>query len=407
MNTDDHDPNAARHRDEPVVIGSELRAVGTRLRDALGSDAAQVMPGHRLDAILAAAHERRDVDAATRRRRWLVSGAAAAAVVVVGGTVVVANRPSTTPVVSSPVTSTSLPSAGSATTPSLGTSPTSVPTRTAPPAVTVAPPTSPTGPTTTTSSAPPASPSSQAPEAPARTVSLPVYYAGPVAPGSDRLVLFREFVPSPSGMEEITALRKAVAVAPKGSTYVPLWGVVQVDGVDISDDRIVIALDQALTGVTDAQGAIAVQQLVWTAQAAAGKALPVRFTVADGATEVAPGQPTSGTYSRPTDPVAVYQLLSPLFIDAPSRGAVLKAGSAVKVTGVASTNEANVGWQVLSGDRVIASGAATAAVSAPSRGGFSIAVGPLPASDYVIRVFEESARDGSVAAEQRMPFTVR
>jgi hypothetical protein len=150
-----------------------------------------------------------------------------------------------------------------------------------------------------------------------------------------------------------------------------------------------------------------VQQLVWTAQAAVGRgALPVRFVVPDGG-NVAPGFPSDRSYTRPTDPNEVATVLAPLWVDAPFRGQVLKAGSRLAVKGVASTFEANVEWQLLRAGAEIEKGSTTASIGAPQRGSYAFSPRTaLTPGDYVIRVYASSAKDGSVIAEQRIPFTV-
>ena len=112
-------------------------------------------------------------------------------------------------------------------------------------------------------------------------------------------------------------------------------------------------------------------------------------------------------HQRPGDAIGVYDVLSPLWVDQPARGATVKAGQRVTVTGVASTFEANVEWQLLRGGSVVAEGSTTATAGAPERGAYSFRTKALPAGDYVVRVLESSPKDGTPDAEQRIPFTVR
>ncbi|OFE16513.1 hypothetical protein BA895_02590 [Humibacillus sp. DSM 29435] len=410
MNPDEQVPHeragrAPRHPAsvDPVMIGSELRDVEIGLRTALHDEAERITPSNRLDAILAAGR----VEASTARghRRWLLPvAAAAAAVVVVGGALVVGSRQtSPPPVVGGPTGSVSTSSSGPVTpsTQPTATGPSTVPTQTASQPVVVPPVSPPPATTSPTTSVPPA----------VVPTSVPVYYVG-TRLGND--VLFREFVVaavakpvSPTTKVE-AAVRTAMGGVPDGSGYQPRWQGVDLVGSEVKADGIRLTLSRGLSGLSSTRASVVVQQLVWTAQAAAAQGLlPVTFALADGGDTVAPGQPVGRTYNRPTDPAAVYSLLSPLWIDSPARGQVIKAGTAVKVTGVASTNEASVTWQLLQGTKVVAKGAVQADKTAPARGGFSVPLGRIDAGEYSIRVYEESAKDGSVSAQQQLPFTVK
>ena len=381
--------------DDTVVIGSGISSglgpVEDRVRRSLRAEADSLVPTDRLGAILSDAHAALPPSSRSHRR-WLVPLAAAAAVALVAAGVWATMRPGSTPPVaataSATTPATSAASTG-ATSPTSGTSstPSSVPTQTA-----------------TQTSAPPA----------VQTVSLPVYYVGHLVPGTSDLRLFREFVPTrvsaPADAEgrALAALTLAMGPAPTSSTYVEVWQGVRPLSVSLADPaRIAVTLSGSLGDSTGVQPDLAVQQLVWTAQAAVGKgALPVVLTV-DGGADVAPGVPSGSTRNRPTDAMGVYAVLSPLWIDEPFRGEAFRAGASVTVKGVASTFEANVEWQVLRAGTVVAQGATTASIGAPERGAYSFRTGHLAAGEYIVRVLETSAKDGSLAAEQRMPFTVR
>jgi hypothetical protein len=241
---------------------------------------------------------------------------------------------------------------------------------------------------------------------------LPVYYVGPRTDGSTSLVLFREFgsidvAGAGDAADKATAaLAEAIAGGPTAA-YRPMWKGVEVDKVTVTATEIDVTLSTGAKGLSASEGEIAVDQLVWTAQAAVAKGnLPVRFTLADGATTLAGNAQTNHAYTRPTDDMAVWAILSPVWIDAPSRGEILPAGK-VTVTGIASTNEANVQWAITQGGTAVASGHTTAEVSAPSRGKYSFTTIALPAGDYVVKVFETSMKDGSVSAAATMPFTLK
>jgi hypothetical protein len=382
--------------DEPVVIGAGLHHVEDRVRAALADEASGIEPTHRLDTILAAAHSddrRTDPRAAavtSWRHRLLLPVAAAAVVAAVVGGVWVSQRPQTTPIPGGP-SSSAVPTASSA-----------------------------SGPATQTTTGPSTTGATTSPSAPAATdrISLPVYFVGPQTTGAAQLVLFREFIaaglPDPvSGQAKVlTALRGAVAAPPAGSGYAEPWTGVTVEDVTVGSGEIAVTLSRGAQGLDATEGRLAVQQLVWTATAALSKGnVPVRFVLADGSTALAGDLTTGQTYTRPTGDTAVYEVLSPVWIDSPSRGAVLPAGP-VTVTGVASTFEANVQWEILSDPSGASgsgmSGFATAEVAGPQRGAYRFTTpDPLPAGHYTLRVFETSAKDGSVSALAETTFTVR
>jgi hypothetical protein len=154
---------------------------------------------------------------------------------------------------------------------------------------------------------------------------------------------------------------------------------------------------------------VAVQQLVWTAQAALGKGnLPVRLASADGSDTLLGSLPTASTYRRPASRDLYYQDLAPIWVTAPARGQVLPASTPVAARGEATVFEANVRWQLLRDGQEVDSGFTTASEGAPGRGTWTVDLGRRPAGAYTVRVFEVSAADGTtVNAEHAVAFTVR
>ncbi|HET7397298.1 MAG TPA: Gmad2 immunoglobulin-like domain-containing protein [Intrasporangium sp.] len=369
------------------LIGEALGPLERRLRAGLTAEADTITPHHRLDAILAAAHASEGAGRASAARRWLAPAAAAAAVAAIAVGIWATNRPPEGSLVpTAPTRSTSQPPTPTPT------GSTSVPTATA---TTSAP--------TATGSA---SPSAPPPPTPG-VVQLPVYFTGPLTAGSARHGLFREFTTATTAPADkaLAAVQRAMQVPP-GASYRDLWRGRQALAVTASATAITVHLSGPADTATAAEGRFAVQQLVWTATAAVGRGnLPVTFVV-DGSTLVATGQPSSRAYIRPTSEIDVATLLAPLWVDSPARGQRLTAGTAVKVSGQASTFEANVQWEVLRGTTSVATGSTTASAGAPARGGFSFSAPALPAGAYVVRVFEVSMANGSLFAEQRIPITV-
>ncbi|MEW1952986.1 Gmad2 immunoglobulin-like domain-containing protein [Terrabacter sp. NPDC080008] len=418
MNTDATGP-APRpgedHGEPPTTAGAPgprgdhppLGSTEARLRRALHEEARSMAPTERLDAILTEARGTRastaftargrggDTARPTRSRRLMLPAAAAAAALLVAGTLWALNRP---PAQAPPVAATS-PTATSVAPTAPGTpsgassgAPSSIPTTSA----------------EGLSPSPTAAPTSAPGQATVRT-TVPVYYVGPVVAGSPQLRLFREFAPasfpSPSTGDNtaLAALRLAMGPAPAGSSYRSAWVGITPQSVAVSADGITVRL----SGGTASTQQLAIEQLVWTVQAALGKSLPVRFQLADGGSQVSPGHPVTASYTRPSDPMAVLDQVAPIWVDEPARGAVVSAGKPVTVKGVASTFEATVLWELFRNGRRVDGGVTTAAQSAPARAAYTFTTKPVPAGTYVLRVYESSAEDASTVAEQRVPLTAR
>jgi hypothetical protein len=386
MSTDDR--NEGHRHDETVVIGAGLQHLEESVRAQLRREAEAVRPHDRLDAILAEAHGSAVSDpetspgATSGGHRSLLPVAAAALVALAAVGVWVANRPAQTPTPAAPQPTSTSQSATSGT-------------------------------ESTATSSPTSSQESGSGPVATQTETVPVYYVGPRSDGSSNLVLFREFgsaqvsAPGDASAKAAAALEQAIAGSPAGAGYRPLWQDVEVDKVEVTGAEIDVALSTGAKGLSANEGRIAVEQLVWTAQAAVGKGnLPVRFTLADGGKTLAGGENTDHTYTRPSDDMAVWAILSPVWIDSPSRGESLPVGK-VTVSGVASTNEANVQWEISQGGKSLDSGHTTAEVAAPQRGKYTFTTTALPAGDYTVKVFETSMKDGSVSAAATMPFTLK
>jgi hypothetical protein len=151
---------------------------------------------------------------------------------------------------------------------------------------------------------------------------------------------------------------------------------------------------------------LAVQELVWTAQAAIQKTLPVRFEVADGSTKLFGSISTAQDFTRPPSD-RVYEDLAPVWVTSPTRDQVLPATKPVVVKGLAIVFEATVNWQLDRGTTQVKTGHAMASIGAPMQGAYSFSLGRLAPGDYTIRVRELSAKDGSISAEKAVTFTVR
>ena len=272
-----------------------------------------------------------------------------------------------------------------------------------------------------TSSSSPSASSSAATRAPSQ-VALPAYFVG--ANYGEHLVgaatpnefgLYREFVKSdvPADATPAQKAKAAVAVAmnakPLASIepYVQPWLGQSVKDVTMTPSLITITLSgSSAPGYTSEQTRLAVQELVWTAQAAVGQGtIPVKFAVADGSTTLFGRYPTAQTYNRPAKDLQ-YEDLAPIWITAPERGHVFKTGTSVEVTGESCAFEATTQWELFTGGTTVNAGTTTATSGCPTRGTWKVDLGVLKPGDYSFRMFEASMKDGKVIAETSKPFTV-
>lgn len=364
------------HDDQPV----ELEDIERQLRRALTLEAHRMTPTDRLDDILGAARQSGSTAPGGGPRRWLAPVAAAAAVALIAaGAWAVTQRTGDQLVPTPPASSgPSAPSATSAPTPSAS-----------------------------ASSAPPAATTS---------VAVPVYFVGSTGSKKPTLKLFREFrataVPAhPTDSQKAkAALTLAIQAQPTGNPdgYVQVWSGQRVDHVTVTPTAITVALaSSGPSGEDAATQRLAVQQLVWTAQAAVGKGpIPVRFTVADGSSALFGRFPTSASYNRP-GPDLLYQDLAPVWVTSPTRDQVYASSTPVVVQGQAIVFEGTVAWSLTRGSATVRSGSAMASVGAPAQGSYAIPLGTLSPGAYTVRVWETSMADGSVAAQRSVTFTVR
>ncbi len=375
----------------PDYEPGEFDQVERHLRQALARDAQQVHPSSRLDTILHEAHEAGPVTATggSGARRWVLPLAAAAAVAAIIGGVWWSgqdDRGGATPPVNPG--------------PSVGPSVTA----------TDLPTTAPTSPATATSS-------TAGPGATTRTVSLPVYFVGPVGDDKPTYKLFRNFIrdelsADPTPDEKVkAALVLAINAQPYSNTdgYLQPWSDQTIGDVTVKDGLITV--DLANAGNPDAAATpeiqrLAVQELVWTAQAAIQQTLPVRFEVTGASRKLFGSISTDQTFTRPPSD-RLYEDVAPIWVTAPSRDQVLPAAKPVTVKGLAIVFEATVNWELERGSTQVSAGHAMASVGAPMQGEYSINLGRLSPGTYTISVRELSAQDGSVSAEKSVSFSVK
>lgn len=219
-------------------------------------------------------------------------------------------------------------------------------------------------PTGSPSPGPATSPTGDATGAPLVQRAVPVYYAGQAARGTR---LYREFqrreVCETDGCLATASITAALTGPAEDPDYRTLWPQgATVHAVEAGADQIRIDLRGDLhdrpAGMSAADAELAVQQLVYSAQAGFGNGrVPVQLVLDGKHTDTVLGVPAS----EPLAAASELDVLAPVQVSAPADGQTVKAG-AVKVEGVAATFEANVVWEILvGGDAVVASGHTTAA----------------------------------------------
>ena len=191
-----------------------------------------------------------------------------------------------------------------------------------------------------------------------RTKAQPVYFVGDTPQGPR---LFREF----RAIEDDNPLEEAVALLGAGDTLDPDYYTllppldVKMIGLDEERDVIVVYLeDDAVTSdksLTPAQGRLAVQSLVYTLQGVSQTRDPVEVVAGPDNTPVTIlGVDTSnGVRARPQ-----LDVLGLVNVTSPEEGATVSG--TFSISGVASSFEANVPWQVRKGDEVVLDGFTTA-----------------------------------------------
>jgi len=194
--------------------------------------------------------------------------------------------------------------------------------------------------------------------------TVPVYYVGDTPHGPR---LYREFRQSTEAGDPATvAAGLAVSATPLDPDYSSPWPAgTQVATVTFNGDVATVDLEPgdggALglhdrpAGTTEAEAELALQQVIYTVQGALQEGRPgVQFLIDGEHTDQVLGQPASEPLAQ-GDPLDVLSLMN---ITAPEEGGTV-TGS-FEASGVASSFEANVQWQIRQGGDTVKSGFTTA-----------------------------------------------
>ena len=196
------------------------------------------------------------------------------------------------------------------------------------------------------------SPSPSATASPTPTPSTPpptpglavaVYYVGDTPDGPR---LYREFRPGTGN--GLSAAEDLLAETPDDPDYRTLWpddAFVGTGFGSVDSDRLIhvtladTSYAERPAGMSPAEATMAVEQVVYTMQAAVGSRAPVGFYLPDG-------NPLTTVFGVPTnEPVTngpVLDTLAHVSLTDPAEGAVVPADGQLRVTGVANSFEANV-----------------------------------------------------------------
>jgi hypothetical protein len=268
-------------------------------------------------------------------------------------------------------------------------------------------------PTPSTSSTPPPSSSSEpTTSAPSTTTAtggeldaVPVYWVGDSKVDS---WLYREFQTVPDvGGELKSAVQQAMSGDPLDPDYRTAWS--EPSSLEVTRDGDAITVDVSADAFANGQvgskeALLAVQQVVWTATAAAGSPGPVTILV-DGGPSDAWGAVALG------EPMTRDVALQPgIWLDTPNEGAEVPAGT-VTVSGVSRAFEGTIQWEVVDTAGTVVQDGFTQGGANETFAPFEIEV-DLQAGEYVVHVWDDDESDGESAEgprifEQTRAFTVR
>jgi hypothetical protein len=188
------------------------------------------------------------------------------------------------------------------------------------------------------------------------TVAVPLYFVGTTPQGPR---LYREFQQLPAADplgEALAKISSGDADDPDYRTLLPGTGLTGKDGGEGLTVTVPSGMTARPSDTSDREASLAVQQVVYTVDAVLQQPEPVTFVDASGAPTSFLGMatPTGGfTVAKPLSVLALVNITQPQQNSEP--------GSHFTASGVASSFEANVPWEVQdSSGKTVASGSATA-----------------------------------------------
>lgn len=208
-----------------------------------------------------------------------------------------------------------------------------------------------------------------------------------------------------AGNLELAVLRTIVesSIQPRDVNYVNLWTPAnsRVLSVTINETKAIVDLDYGQLNVGSEAELRAIDQLVYSLSKANKKIESVQFKVNGQVVETLAGHVD---ISKPIVVGDGLGVLSSVWIDKPQNEELIT--ESLRATGMACTFEANVGYQLLKNTKLVKSGYTTALEACPTRSPWFIDFGKLAPGSYTLKVFERSAKDGTLLAVDSKDFLV-
>ena len=177
------------------------------------------------------------------------------------------------------------------------------------------------------------------------------YFIGDTERAGPRL--YREF--QRAGGEPLDAAVSVLTGGPNDPDYRSAWEGGQLASASYDGEVISVVVDPGVRtrpgGMSKAEARAAVEQVVYTMQAAVQERAPVQFRTSDNPIDMVFGVPTS----EPIVNGPMLDVLSHVNLTTPDQGAVV-GGSTLDVSGVGNSFEANLGWEIRQGDTVVDEG---------------------------------------------------
>lgn len=169
----------------------------------------------------------------------------------------------------------------------------------------------------------------------------------------------------------------------------------KINGVVVAGNKATIDLTLGKMNIGAETESMAIAQLVWTATAANTKITRVQFTVDGKIVESIAGHVDA---TKPFKRGLTYEVLAPVWITFPEEGAQVSSQD-FKLSGMASTFEANVAWKVFQNGKLVQQGSTTASEAAPAWKPWNVSITGLMPGKYMFLAMEYSAKDGSLVAQ--------
>ena len=224
-------------------------------------------------------------------------------------------------------------------------------------------------------------------------ITAAAYFIGDTERAGPRL--YREFQRA-SG-EPLDAAVAVLTAGPLDPDYRTAWSGGQLSSATYDGDVISVVVDPSVRtrpgDMSKAEARAAVEQVIYSVQAAVQKRAPVQFRTTDNPIDMVFGVPTA----EPLANGPMLDVLSHVNLTSPEQRSAVD-GETLSVTGVGNSFEATVGWEVRQGDKVLQDGFATMeGWMEPKLFPFEVDVdvSNLPPGDYTLWVTTDDPTGGT------------